>query len=181
MREIPLTQGKIAIVDDEDATWLTQWAWRYQARYGKQSHLPGFAVRWGGAQAGKRIAVLMHREITGAPPDMCVDHINGDPLDNRTCNLRTCTLAENSRNQRRALNNTSGFKGVHWEQDRGKWHSSIGFTQDGRLRHIFLGRFDNAEEAAIAYDRAALKYFGEYACLNFPHESRTVAELTSVV
>ena len=93
-----------------------------------------------------------------------VDHINHDPLDNHRHNLRLATRSQNAANVGPYANNTSGYKGVDFNQ--GKWRARI--TQHGK-RH-FLGTFDTAEEAARAYDSKALELFGEFASLNFPEE-----------
>ena len=93
-----------------------------------------------------------------------VDHINGDHLDNRKCNLRIATVKENSRNAGIRNDNTSGFKGVSFFRRRGKYRAYINIDQ--KQKH--LGYFDDPEEAARAYDEAARSYFGEFACVNFP-------------
>jgi hypothetical protein len=91
-----------------------------------------------------------------------VDHKDNNGLNNQKYNLRVCTQWQNLRNSTRRSNNTSGFKGV--SRFRNKWISRIR-TDEGR---ICLGTFNTPEEAAIAYDEAALKYHGEFANLNFP-------------
>lgn len=95
-------------------------------------------------------------------PDCVVDHINGDVTDNRRCNLRTCSIAENVKNKRRPKNNTSGYKGVSWDKNAKKWSA---FIMKDR-KHIFLGYFNSPEAAAYAYNEAAYKYHGEFACYN---------------
>lgn len=97
---------------------------------------------------------------------MFVDHINRDRSDNRRSNLRLCSLAENNRNGSIRSNNNSGFKGVSWDKARGKWQAGIGLNGTRKA----LGRFDSAEDAARAYDAAALANYGEFAALNFPRD-----------
>ncbi len=143
---IPLTQGKFAIVDDEDYDWLMQWNWYYKV----------YAAR---SKSKSHSAILMHRLIL---PGKMIDHKNGNELDNRKCNLRECTRAENSYNQKGQKNSTSKYKGVHWIKKRGIWHACI----INGLSTTFLGSFRNEEDAAKAYNEAAIKYFGEFARLN---------------
>ena len=87
-----------------------------------------------------------------------VDHINGDTLDNRKCNLRICTQADNMKNQKKHIRNTSGYKGVSWNKKSKAWEVSI--TQNGK-RH-YLGMYKDKEEAIKVRKEAEEKYFGEY-------------------
>ena len=113
---------------------------------------------------GRKVRVVqLHREVMGAPPGMLVDHVNGNTLDNRRCNLRVATHGQNLAN-RKAITAKSGFKGAFWAKWAGRWYSSIGVN--GRV--IRLGYFDTPEAAALAYDEAARKHHGEFACVNFP-------------
>ena len=107
--------------------------------------------------------VLMHRLISGAYETDFVDHINRDKLDNRKCNLRICTMRQNSMNRTKQINNHSGYKGV-CQTVTGKWQAQIQY----KGKAIYLGLFDDPETAAKAYDTAARDIFGEYAFLNFP-------------
>lgn len=151
MKRIKLTQGQVAIVDDDDFEWLSQWNWRaLQHPSGKFR-----AGRAGPQQA----AILMHRLICRAARDEQVDHKNGDPLDNRRSNLRVCTKSENLCNRGAQKNNTSGFKGVTWHKLTSKWMAQISV----RSRHIHLGLFSTARAAGRAYKIAARKYHGEFA------------------
>lgn len=164
MKEIPLTQGLIAIVDDADYDRVKaagKWSLR---RDGDRS----YAYRHVRRPDGKRTTTTLHAFITGYP---LTDHRNGDGLDNRRCNLRSATVAENGRNRRMSANNTSGFRGVYWRKSKGKWEASIGHL--GRQPH--LGAFDSAEEAARAYDEAARVLHGEFARLNFPRPGERAA------
>lgn len=106
----------------------------------------------------------MHRFVLSAPPGVYVDHINHNGLDNRrSCNIRLCTPSQNIARARYPVG-PSGFRGVYWDEKRGKYRASI--KTGGRIRNI--GRFPSAEEAASAYDRASIAMFGEFANLNFP-------------
>ena len=97
---------------------------------------------------------------------MPTDHINGDGLDNRKQNLRTCTHTENMRNRGKSKNNTSGFKGVSWHKRGKTWDAKIAHNK--KLMHI--GSFKDKEVAAKAYDRKAIELHGKFAKLNFPIE-----------
>jgi hypothetical protein len=154
MKEIPLTQGKVALVDDADFDWLNQWKWYY--------HYAG-AVR--NTPRPKRKTVLMHREIFGLSSEDSddVDHRNHDRLDNRRCNLRICTTTENCHNRYKPKQCSSKFKGVSWHNNNARWTAQIGIP--GKLIH--LGSFKLEECAALAYDMAALREFGEFAHCNF--------------
>ena len=92
------------------------------------------------------------------PKDMVVDHINMNPLDNRKCNLRICTMQQNNFNKKEQTNNTSGRVGVTWDKQTNKWLAQI--QVDGK--NIKLGRFKNKEDAIKVREEAELKYFGEY-------------------
>jgi len=109
-------------------------------------------------------ALLMHREIMGLSPGdgLEVDHISGDRLDNRKCNLRICTPNENSLNRGLYKNNTSTYKGVVFHKNHEKFMAQIAFGK----KNVHLGYFECPKEAAAAYNAAAQKYFGEFAKLN---------------
>jgi hypothetical protein len=160
MKEIPLTQGKVAIVDDEDFEELSKVKWCAQ-----KSKDTFYAVR-GLYRSDKKTKgqIIMHRVILDAPTDKFVDHINGDGLDNRRENLRLCSHAENQRNKGKQKNNTSGFKGVCWHKRSKKWYVQI--MADKKL--INVGLFTTLEEAVSAHKSAALKYHGEFARVREP-------------
>lgn len=160
MKEIKLTRNKTAIVDDEDFDFLNQFTWQYATR--------GCAtrtVRYGKREYNKKVCIKMHRLIMGITDlEMKVDHINNNPLDNRKENLRICTQAENSRNQSISRVNTSGYKGVIFDKRplSKPWVAQIRAL--GKYRKI--GYFITKEEAANAYNEAAITYFGKFAKLN---------------
>lgn len=165
--EIPLTQGQFAIVDDEDAELvLAQGRW-FAKRDGRTFYAGRKTRRVGGGQA----TLHLHTLLTGWP---LVDHVNGDGLDNRRANLRPATKVENSRNRRLQSNNRSGFRGVSWITAKRRWRASI--CVQGR--RIYLGHYTTPEAAAAAYDAAAREHFGEFARLNFPSPTGSVAHHT---
>jgi hypothetical protein len=106
--------------------------------------------------------VLMHRVITMALKEQKIDHINGNGLDNRKENLRLATNRQNSWNSKSTIG-SSKYKGVSWCKQKNKWRTRIYFNG----KDIHLGFFVNEKDAAKIYDEIALKYFGEFARINF--------------
>lgn len=159
--EVPLTRGKVALVDEEDAAAVLAHKW-YTRRVRDAFYAARSLPRVDGVQREQRL----HTFLTGWP---LVDHRNGDGLDNRRANLRAATNAENMRNRRRYANNTSGFKGVSFHKATGKWRAQINLSD----RRSHLGSHATAADAARAYDAAAREHFGEFAYLNFPTERPT--------
>lgn len=149
--------GRVALVDDEDFELVSRYRWNlWEAR--ANSNGP-YATSWTRLD-GKRAAVWMHRVLTNWPG---TDHIDGNGLNNQRSNLREATYLQNARNRRPRLGCRSAYKGVTWNS--GKWTASI--YLDGHCLKP-LGRFSCEEDAARAYDAAALEHFGEFAWLNFP-------------
>ena len=156
MKEIELTQGKVALVDDEDYEYLRQWKWYYGCEGGKNKS--GYAVR--SITNPKRALIFMHRVIMSTPTGMETDHINCNKIDNRKENLRVCTRLQNKKNNPLMKNNKTGYKGVSINNNRYKVKISVNKKQ------IHLGYFDKVEDAAKTYNLAALKYHGKFARLN---------------
>lgn len=152
-KEIKLNKGFVTVVDDEDFEWLSKFKWCVNHGYAKRTVRNGL----------KFVTVRMHREILQASNEMQVDHINGNKLDNRRCNLRLATSSQNQQNRRVGKDNTSGFKGVSWHKKSKKWCAQI--TVNRKVKHI--GIFDDSIEAAKAYDKAAKELHGVFANTNF--------------
>jgi hypothetical protein len=158
-KEIPLTQGQVAIVDDWRYEELNQFKW-YATRI---PHMKSFyAARYQSILFGKRTTIFMHTVIAGTPKGAQTDHWNHDTLDNREENLRVCTYSENGRNRGKQKNNTSGFKGV--TADGQRWRARIALDE----KYHCIGTYDTPEEAARVYDESAKELHGEFASLNFP-------------
>ena len=168
IREIPLTQGKIAIVDVKDYEWLNQWKWYAHKKNDDSTY---YARRRGTLSNGKRITVFMHREILtltyrdGRIPD----HKDHNGLNNRRDNLRIVSPSLNRHNSKLLRNNTSGYRGV----DPVTYIKKNG-TRNWRVRISFEGKrmsgksYSNILDAAAAYDLIAIKLWGPNIPLNLP-------------
>ena len=153
MKTIELSQGRFALVDDKDFHWLNQWEW--SAIRGRNTF---YAIR---RVRPSTAGTLMHRLIVGGGADgALVDHQDGDGLNNQRANLRLSTNQQNVWNQGLRRNNTTGYKGVSKRGSRYRAYVVV----DGTQQH--LGTFTTAEEAALAYNKAAAALFGVYARLN---------------
>jgi len=162
MKIIKLTQGKMALVDDEDYEYLSQFKWHVV--FNKTDY---YAVRWTHGSHASRKSVFMHREIMETTKGMEVDHIDHNTLNNQKYNLRNCTHQQNKRNTRKRENKASSYLGV--EVRKTKNGTTFRAHIKVNNKSIKLGNSKNEKEAAVLYDKAAIKYFGEYANLNFPN------------
>lgn len=160
---IELTQGKWAIVDAED---LERLPLLNELWYASHERTTFYAKRH---QPGTSSKLYMHWLLMGK----YVDHINHDGLDNRKQNLRFATQSQQNMNHRRRTDNKSGSKGV---SELGESNKSINryMASIWLGKNIYLGTFQTKEEAAAAYDKAAVELFGEFAFLNFPNPSPLV-------
>lgn len=157
-----LGRGLFAVIDTADAELVFEHRW-YATRMGKRIY--AYRRIRNGKNAPQE---FMHRLLLGLDrhDGLSVDHVNGDGLDNRRANLRLATNAENGRNRGPNRNNTSGYKRVCWHRGAQKWLASIQVNR----QQINLGLYDDPVEAALAYDRAAIEHFGEFAWTNFPKD-----------
>lgn len=164
MRTIPLggalAAGRVALVDDEDYELVSRHSWCVWVRRQPGKNSGPYAVT--GIPAGGTFRnIRMHKLITGWPQ---TDHKDHDGLNNQRSNLRPATQSQNQGNQRPQAGRSSRYKGVGWLTGQRKWRAYIKI--DGKSIH--LGLFTSEEDAARAYDFAAIAAWGEFACLNFP-------------
>lgn len=154
MREIPLTRGLIALVDDEDYEWLSQWKWHVdEDNYVKRNVTTSTKPR-------RQTRVLMHREILGLKSDDSRegDHENLNRLDNQRSNLRICTRSQNEFNKGPRKDCKSGYRAVNFYKRTGRWVARI--QVEGKRK--YLGSYPTPEEAHAAYAKAAREFHGEF-------------------
>lgn len=151
---IPLTRGMHALIDAEDFFRIASLRWNF--------HKKGYAVSKI-TKDSVPIFLKLHRIIANVTPQNVTDHINGDKLDNRKCNLRICSQAENTRNIKKRKDSKNRYKGV--SSVGGHWKASISSNR----KRIYLGYFYNEEDAARAYDFSALQLHGKFARTNFTY------------
>ncbi len=161
---IPLTQGKVVVVDAADYEWLIKYNWTTA----KHRHT-FYAIResW---VAGKRTTVKMHRDILGFKTNdgNIGDHKDRNGLNNQRYNLRVATASLNAYNRKIQTNNTSGYRGVYWHKPMGQW--VVYYTREDKKLQ-YGGLFTDPICAAKAYDAAMKRIRGEEAILNFPNGS----------
>lgn len=155
MALLPLSQGLYAVIDDADWPLVAGMKW-----YAHRERSGYYAIHNYGRPHNWR-TVRLSRFLLGVLPDVMVDHANRDTLDYRRANLRVCDNRLNQGNAKLCATNTSGFKGV--SPFRGGWRAIIAGVGD---RRITIGTYATREEAARAYDLAAVDYFGEFALTN---------------
>ena len=166
-KQIQLTQGYFATVDDEDYERVSQFRWMAQlVRRRDGKILKVYACRYVPGRKGLGgTRQYLHRFISNVDdPLIEVDHWDHDGLNCQSLNLRQASTAQNAHNQRIPINNTSGFKGISWDRRKRRWRARINIGG----KHLSLKSFDTPEGAAHAYDEAAIKYWGEFAYTNFP-------------
>lgn len=153
MKELILTNGEKVQLDDQDYDYYNQWSWFRSHtglvyRHTRQGH------------------IALHKLICPVSESMEVDHKDRNQLNCQRSNLRPATHSQNGANKI-APPNTSGYRGVYWNRAKGRFHAQIKKNK----QTIYLGLYQSPEEAARAYDKAAKKYFGDFAILNFPEET----------
>jgi hypothetical protein len=149
---VPLTRGKFAVIDMEDADRILPFKWCL--------HAEGYAYRRRRLSDGPGpMAILMHRVVLNAGPGESVDHVDRDRLNNRRANLRKATKGQNAMNHGLRADNTSGFRGVEFHPPSGRWRAYLTVNN----RTTFLGSFATADEAVQVRDAAAVTAYGEYA------------------
>ena len=154
MKQIKLSQGKVAFVDDEDYEYLNQFRW-----YACKAHLrDAYYVSRSERIEGKRKTIKMHREIMNAPKGMDVDHKDGDGLNNQRSNLRVCTRSQNIINSKKVIGTTSKYIGVSWSVSHNRWRVYLRVNN----KQKFLGQFKTELEAGIIYNIVARRYYGEF-------------------
>tara|TARA_R110000782_G_scaffold73158_2_gene146395 strand:+ start:76 stop:615 length:540 start_codon:yes stop_codon:yes gene_type:complete len=150
--KIPIVGGNVALVDPSDAPLMREYKW----------HMGGHLSKYAKTSVGKS-GVFMHRLIMDPPANMDVDHINGDPLDNRRANLRLATRSQNAAN-RTYTNSGTGYKGVYYYPSRERYQGTVR-ADGGRYRGPYR---ESAEDAARDHDALARGLFGAFATVNFP-------------
>lgn len=157
---IPLTQGKVAVIDFEDFEKVRGLKWCAVNQHGCW-----YAMRHGPTIRGKRVTIYLHRMIFSESANKTVDHKDGDGLNNRRENLRIATQRQNTQNRHRKKTDASSkYKGVYWHTRDLVWGAQIETSE----KNLYLGSFNSEEEAARAYDTKARELFGEFAAPNFP-------------
>jgi hypothetical protein len=162
MKTLKLTQGYVALVDDEDYERASKFYWRASLDKRKDGTIKNVYARR--RFKGGNHTQSLHHFILGIDSSKSkVDHEDNDGLNNQKTNLSTVTNQQNSMKQRKSPNNTSGFKGVSWDKGAKKWRAYIRVS----YKLLYLGIFSDLFEAACAYDQAAVKHFGKFAACNF--------------
>ena len=156
-----INSDKYAVVDDEDYEIASRFRWHLKKKGGRcYARCKMYMGRLNGKSIG--CSIYLHRLIMRPSSCMQIDHKDHNGLNCKRVNMRSCTNGQNKQNCHSAKGSSSKYKGVCWDKRSEKWYTRIKI----KGKEIKLGTFNNELEAALAYDRAATKYFGEFACLN---------------
>jgi len=170
MKEIILSDGSVATVDDDDFDRLSRFRWHPKRDRNGQvyacAHGPGSVRVVNGKTIDRRAPLSMHRVVLDAPRGVKVDHKDCNGLNNQKSNLRFATTATNGFNRRKHTRKTSRFKGVYFNKRLRKWCVYLDARSVGG--HVYGGSFADEETAAHRYDELARQYCGEFARCNFP-------------
>lgn len=165
MKQIPLTQGKVALVDDKDFDFLNQWKW-----YAAKHRDTFYAVRMlPKSENPNRPIIKMHRLILGlSDSKIVVDHRDMDGLNNQRSNIRPANTSENNSNTKSYKNSSSKYKGVTKRTYFINGAKYVYYVARIRKNYklFYVGHFKNEAEAAAAYNKAAIKIHGEFARIN---------------
>lgn len=156
MREIKLTQWKVATIDDEDFEEVSKHRW-----FAKKDKNKFYAITRIKSDSGKYTTKQMHSVIMNTPKWLQTDHINWDWLCNIKSNLRICNISENSKNRWMWKNNTSWLKWVSWDKVKSKWQSEI----VSNWKRRWLWYFDNKYDAYEIYCKNCIELHWEFAHL----------------
>jgi len=163
MQFVELSSGYVTAVDSADYERVSAHKWCAKPGPTRSDGTAViYAIRSVDRQGGGKTTQGLHRFIMGTPEGMETDHINGNGLDNRKCNLRICTTAENQRNQRAQTGRSSIYKGVTWNKRGSVWAAQM----NSRGGTLHLGSFKVETDAARAYNIAAIARYGEFAKVN---------------
>lgn len=160
MIELKLTQNKTSLIDDDDWELVSKYKWHALCKEGRW--YARTKLRINGKWIGLEMQKLIMGVPIGSPRNDLVDHRDGDGLNNRKENLRRCTKSQNMMNRGRQANNKTGFKGVFWDKREQRFAAKICTDK----KTVFLGQFKDVEQAACAYNIAALKHHGEFSYQN---------------
>jgi hypothetical protein len=159
MKYIKLTKGQRAKVDDKDYDYLMQWKWLCNNGYAAR----GVHIGYYPNKKPRCKLLYMHREIIQVPSELDVDHVDRDRLNNQRINLRACTSSQNCCNQKKHFDaKSSKYKGVHWNKHHKRWRVKLVVSG----KRFDIGAYKTEEEAALAYNKAAIKHHKVFAVLN---------------
>lgn len=167
------------LIDEEDLPLISVYKWHVMKKKAQEEGLYYFSAPAKDTATGKYGNIFLHRLVLGCArrDGQKVDHKNHNTLDCRKENLRVCTTSQNAQNARPYRKSTTGFKGIWQNKNTLHWVARI---QEPNGKRVMLGTYETPEDAAKAYDRASIRYFGEFAVTNFPKEQYTEEDLCNL-